>query len=342
MSGMTAPFKVEHATRSSRIGSAALAITVIVLAVLPAFAGRDDLRLCSEIFVYIALASLWNLLAGYAGLVSVGQQAYVGLGAYLLFALTLLAGVPPLLAIPLAGAIAAVVALPAAVLLFRLRGHYFAIGTWIVAEVFRLLASQASVLGGGSGLSLPVGIVTSIAATRQEREFLIYWVALALVLLVLLVIVALLRSRYGLALKAIRDNELAALSNGIDVRAVKVIVYMVTAFATAMIGALIFLQKLRISPDAAFSVNDWTAFVIFMTVIGGIGRIEGPIIGAAVFFALRQTLADLGTLYLLLLGTVAIVVMLSAPKGIWGLIADRFGWQVFPLERRVVLDERKP
>jgi len=335
--------RVEFVDRAGRIRRLALlAVVIAVLAAAPAWGGRDDLRLLAEIYAYVGLASLWNLLAGYAGLVSVGQQAYVGLGAYLLFALTLLAGVPPLLAIPLAGAIAAVVALPAAVLLFRLRGHYFAIGTWIVAEVFRLLASQASVLGGGSGLSLPVGIVTSIAATRQEREFLIYWVALALVLLVLLVIVALLRSRYGLALKAIRDNELAALSNGIDVRAVKVIIYLVTAFATAMIGALIFLQKLRISPDAAFSVNDWTAFVIFMTVIGGIGRIEGPIIGAAVFFALRQTLADLGTLYLLLLGTVAIVVMLRAPKGIWGLIADRFGWQVFPLERHVVLDERKP
>ena len=320
-----------------RIGRPALlAIVVIALAAAPAWGGRDDLRLLAEIYAYVGLASLWNLLAGYAGLVSVGQQAYVGLGAYLLFALTLLAGVPPLLAIPLAGVIAAIVALPAAALLFRLRGHYFAIGTWIVAEVFRLLASQASVLGGGSGLSLPVGIVTSIAATRQEREFLIYWVALALVLVVLLLIVALLRSRYGLALKAIRDNEPAALSNGIDVTRIKVIVYIVTAFATAMIGALIFLQKLRISPDAAFSVNDWTAFVIFMTVIGGIGRIEGPIIGAVVFFALRQTLADLGTLYLLLLGAVAIVVMLWAPKGIWGLIVARFGWQVFPLERHVV------
>jgi len=339
---MSAP-RVEFVDRAGRVRRLTLlAVVIVVLAAAPAWGGRDDLRLLAEIYAYVGLASLWNLLAGYAGLVSVGQQAYVGLGAYLLFALTLLAGVPPLVAIPLAGAIAAVVALPVAVLLFRLRGHYFAIGTWIVAEVFRLLASQASVLGGGSGLSLPVGIVTSIAATRQEREFLIYWVALALVLLVLLVIVALLRSRYGLALKAIRDNELAALSNGIDVRAVKVIIYLVTAFATAMIGALIFLQKLRISPDAAFSVNDWTAFVIFMTVIGGIGRIEGPIIGAAVFFALRQTLADLGTLYLLLLGTVAIVVMLRAPKGIWGLIADRFGWQVFPLERHVVLDERKP
>ncbi len=329
--------QVAFAGRTGRIARMALfAIVAIVLAAAPAWGDRDDLRLLAEIYAYVGLASLWNLLAGYAGLVSVGQQAYVGLGAYLMFALTLLAGVPPLAAIPLAGALAAVIAVPAAALLFRLRGHYFAIGTWIVAEVFRLLASQASVLGGGSGLSLPVGIITSIAPSRQAREFLIYWVALALVLAVLLLIVWLLRSPYGLALKAIRDNELAARSNGIDVTRIKVLVYLITAFATAMIGALIFLQKLRISPDAAFSVNDWTAFVIFMTVIGGIGRIEGPIIGAIVFFALRQTLADLGTLYLLLLGTVAIVVMLFAPKGIWGLIVGRFGWQVFPLERRVL------
>ena len=99
---MTAPFRVEHASRSSRIGSAALAATVIVLAALPAFAGRDDLRLGSEIFAYIALASLWNLLAGYAGLVSVGQQAYVGLGGYVLFASAILAGIHPLVAVPIA------------------------------------------------------------------------------------------------------------------------------------------------------------------------------------------------------------------------------------------------
>ena len=102
-----------------------------------------------------------------------------------------------------------------------------------------------------------------------------------------------------------------------------------------MVGALIFLQKLRISPDTAFSVNDWTAFVIFITVIGGIGRIEGPIIGTIVFFLLRQTFADLGSLYLLMLGAVAIAVMLMAPKGIWGLVAERFGWQLLPLERRL-------
>jgi branched-chain amino acid transport system permease protein len=276
------------------------------------------------------------LLAGYAGLVSVGQQAYVGLGAYVLFASTILAGVHPLVAVPVAGVIGAVVALPVAGLIFRLRGHYFAIGTWVVAEVFRLIASQVSVLGGGSGISLPAGIVIAMAPSRQMREFLIYWIALALVVLVLAAIVLLLRSRYGLALTAIRDNELAARSNGVDVTRVKLVVYVVTALGTALVGALIFLQKLRISPDTAFSVNDWTAFVIFITVIGGIGRVEGPIIGTIIFFILRQTLADLGSLYLLMLGVVAIAVMLKAPKGIWGLVADRFGWQLLPLERRLI------
>jgi len=332
---MTAAFKVEHATRSSRIGMAAFALALVLLAAAPAWGGRDDLRLLAEIYAYVALASLWNLLAGYAGLVSVGQQAYVGLGGYVLFASTILAGLHPLLAVPIAGAVAAIVALPVAALMFRLRGHYFAIGTWVVAEVFRLSASQISALGGGSGISLPAAIVTAMAPSRQLREFLIYWVALALMVVVLAAIVLLLRSRYGLALTAIRDNELAARSSGVDVTRTKLVVYILTALGTAMIGALIFLQKLRISPDTAFSVNDWTAFVIFITVIGGIGRVEGPIIGTIVFFVLRQTLADLGSLYLLMLGAVAIAMMLLAPKGIWGFLAERFGWQLLPLERRL-------
>ena len=332
---------VRFSDRSARTTLAILAVALIALAAAPLWGGRDDLRLLAEIYAYVALASLWNLLAGYAGLVSVGQQAYVGLGAYLLFALTILLGVPPLVAIPLAGVFAALLSLPVAALIFRLRGHYFAIGTWIVAEVFRLLASQVSVLGGGSGTSLPVDVVTSIASSRQMREFLIYWIALALMVAILIAIVLLLRSRYGLALRAIRDNELAAQSNGVNVTRVKLIVYVITALGTAMVGALIFLQKLRISPDAAFSVNDWTAFVIFITVIGGIGRIEGPIVGTLVFFLLRQFLADLGTIYLIMLGLVAIVVMLKAPKGLWGLVVERFGFQLFPLERRVFLVDRR-
>ena len=152
----SAAFRVEHATPSSRVGSALGALAFIALASAPLWGDRQDLRLLSEIFTYIALASLWNLLAGYAGLVSVGQQAYVGLGAYLLFGLATFAGIHPLWTIPLTGLLAAAAAVPVAGLIFRLRGHYFAIGTWVVAEVFRLLASQISALGGGSGTRLPV------------------------------------------------------------------------------------------------------------------------------------------------------------------------------------------
>ena len=333
-------FRVQHSNWSSRIGTTIVVMAFVALAAAPWWAERANLRLLAEIYAYVALASLWNLLAGYAGLVSVGQQAYVGLGAYILFGLAMLAGVHPLAAIPLAGVAAAIIAVPVAALIFRLRGHYFAIGTWVVAEVFRLLAAQTTALDGGSGTSLPAAVVISIAETRQMREFVIYWIALAQVAVILFAIVWLLRSRYGLALTAIRDNELGARSNGVDVARIKYAVYVAVAFGTAMVGALIFLQKIRISPDTAFSVNDWTAFVIFITVIGGIGRIEGPIIGTVIFFLLRQTLADLGAIYLLILGVVAIGVMLWAPKGLWGLIADRFGWQVFPLQRRLVTKRR--
>jgi branched-chain amino acid transport system permease protein len=336
-------FHIEHATRSSRVGSTLLIALCVVLALAPVWGGREDLRLLAEFYSYVALASLWNLLAGYAGLVSIGQQAYVGIGAYVLFALAMLAGVHPLVAVPIAGVVAAAVSVPTAILLFRLRGHYFAISSWVVAEVFRLLAAQISVLGGGSGTSLPAAIVIAIAPTRDMREFAIYWVSLALVIAIVGTIFLLLRSRYGLALTAIRDNELAARSNGVDVTRTKLVVYIITACGTAMVGALIFLQKLRISPDTAFSVNDWTAFVIFITVIGGIGRIEGPLIGTVVFFILRQLLADYGTIYLLILGLVAIAAMVKAPKGLWGLVADHFGWQLLPLKRRVALpDDTKP
>ena len=167
------------------------------------------------------------------------------------------------------------------------------------------------------------------------NSFKSYWLALGVAVLVIIAVFLFLRSRKGLALSAIRDNELAASSLGIDIWRTKFLVYVVTAALTAMVGALIFLQKFRISPDAAFSVNDWTAFVIFIVVIGGIGSLEGPIIGTLVFFALRETLADLGTIYLIALGLVAIVVMLKAPQGLWGLIRARWDLQLFPLGYRV-------
>lgn len=332
---MNTQYIVTRSSTTTRI-STLLAIAIIVALIsVPWWASRADMRLLSEIFLYLALASLWNLLAGYAGLVSVGQQAYVGFGGYMLFALTIFGGLHPLTAIVMAGVLGAIIAVPVAALIFRLRGAYFAIGTWVMAEVFRLSFAQISALGGGSGSSLPVAVVKSLADSRSSRESLSYWLALGVVVIVIFTVLFTLRSRKGLALTAIRDNELAAGSLGINIWKTKFIVYVAASALTAMVGAIIFLQKLRISPDAAFAVNDWTAFVIFVVVIGGIGTVEGPIIGTLVFFALRETLADLGTTYLIVLGLVAIVIMLLAPKGLWGLIRSRFDVQLFPLGYRV-------
>ncbi|MEX3008686.1 branched-chain amino acid ABC transporter permease [Hoeflea sp. TYP-13] len=330
-------YAVVRFSPASRIAAVVAVLVLIALACAPWWAGRADMRLLSELFLYMALASLWNLLAGYAGLVSVGQQAFVGFGGYCLLALTIFFGFSPLIAIPIAGIAGALVSIPVAVLIFRLRGAYFAIGTWVIAEVFRLTAAQISALGGGSGTSLPVTVVKSIAASRAMREATTYWMALGIVVLVLALVCVLLRSRRGVALTAIRDNELASQSLGIDIWRAKFFVYVVTGALTAAVGALIFLQKLRISPDAAFSVNDWTAFVIFIVVIGGIGTIEGPIIGTIIFFLLRETLADLGALYLMILGLVAIVIMLHAPKGIWGYVREKTDLDLFALSRRVVV-----
>lgn len=331
---MSAP-AVTRATRASRIAMLVAALALAMLALAPWWAGRADMRLMGEIYLYLSLACLWNLMAGYAGLVSVGQQAYVGFGGYMLFALTVFGGLHPIVAIAAAGGLAAAVSVPVATLIFRLKGAYFAIGTWVVAEVFRLSFAQVSALGGGSGSSLPVGIVRSLSSSRSGREALSYWLALGAAVVVIGTIYLFLRSRRGLALTAIRDSEAAASGLGIDIWRTKLEVYVVTSALTAIVGGLIFLQKLRISPDAAFSVNDWTAFVIFIVVIGGIGTLEGPIIGTLVFFAIRETLADFGTIYLMILGAVAIVVMLKAPKGIWGLIRDRYDLELFPLSYRV-------
>jgi branched-chain amino acid transport system permease protein len=297
------------------------------------------LGLAVEILTYVTLAQMWNLLAGYAGLVSIGQQAYVGLGGYALFVFAAFLKLNPIVALPLAGIVAGLVAIPTALLVFRLRGPYFAIGTWVVAEVFRLVFAQITVLGGGSGISLPVAVVRGIAANPGTRDAIIYWATLAVAFVAVAIVYLLLRSRWGLAFTAIRDSEPAAESLGVNNFRIKLAIYIAVAFMTGIAGGVVALQKLRIAPDAAFNVNDWTAFVIFISVIGGVGRIEGPIVGTLVFFVLRAIFAGFGSWYLMLLGGVAVGVMLFAPKGVWGYFADRFHIQLFPVERRVRLLE---
>lgn len=331
---------------------AGFAILVIGLVAAPAFVERSLVADLVLVFLMITLAQCWNLLAGYAGLISVGQQAFVGLGGYCLFALIILAGVDPLVAVLLTPLIVAVASVPIGFVVFRLQGAYFAVVTWVVAEVLRLLLAQWQALGGGTGNSLPRTATSEMFAlewvsesfgvrSAAGREIIIYWVALAAVVVVIALAYAMLRSRLGLALSAIRDGEMPAESVGVNILRNKFIVYIFAAFGASLAGALYFLHVSRISPDAAFSVLDWTAYVIFIVVIGGIGTIEGPIIGAILFVVLQSQFAVYGPWYLIALGAFGIVIILVAPRGIWGLFSQATGIQLFPTRRRLVLDNAR-
>jgi branched-chain amino acid transport system permease protein len=303
---------------------------IVILGLIsgPFWLSSEAMRLVVEFVCLLAMAQMWNLLVGYGGLVSIGQQAYIGIGGYALFVLANQLGLNPFLSVPLAGLVAALFALPTSRVLFGLSGGYFAVATWVVAEVYRLLVANISALGSGAGVSL----TAMLAFEKGTREAITFWLAVALLLATTGGVYALLRSRLGLALTALRDSDVAAESQGVDVARIKLLVYVIAAFGTGCAGALYFLNALRISPDAAFGM-DWIPLLFFTVIIGGIGTIEGPILGTLLYFTLRQLFADYGTWYLIALGLLAIVIMIRFPRGIYGELAARFGWRFFPVQR---------
>jgi ABC-type branched-chain amino acid transport system, permease component len=320
-------------------------LAVLVLALVPVIGSRAMVQDLFMVLTLLVLALNWNMLAGFAGLVSVGQQAFVGIGAYAMFGGVILWDWDPLPAILLGGVAAMLLSLPIAFFTFRLNGAYFAIGTWVSAEIVRLSMAQWKALGGGTGTSLPKGTTKEMIGVAQIKELLgvsssaasdalTYWLALTLAVVTLLVGYLFLRSRMGLGLQAIRDNVEAARSVGVDPLRLKALVFVLTAFGTGLCGALLFIQITRVSPDAAFSVVDWTAFVIFITVIGGIGTLPGPVVGVLVFYILQRVLADYGTVYLIVLGLIGIVIMLFARKGLWGMFTEKTGIELLPLRHR--------
>ena len=330
MNGVVGSYTVERVTRASRVGAVVALIAIGALASLPYWGESSTMRLIVEFICYLVLAQMWNLLAGYGGLISIGQQAFLGIGGYALFALANQYGVNPFVSIFLGGVIAALIAIPTSAVVFRLRAGYFAVGTWVVAEVYRLLVANTSALGGGSGQSLRAMLQYS----KSTRESVTYWIALAIAVGSVGLIYWLLRSRFGLALTAMRDSEAASESQGINVRAYKFLVYVLAAFGCGLVGELYYINALRIAPDAAFSIG-WTASIIFIVVIGGIGTLEGPIIGTILFFLLRELLADYGSWYMIGLGLVAVIVMVKWPRGIWGYVAQQLDLRFFPVQRRI-------
>jgi branched-chain amino acid transport system permease protein len=316
--------RVTRSRRSTLWAGIAAVIVVVILGYLPYIVYSGTTNLLANFFILLTMASMWNLLAGYAGLVSVGQQAFIGLGAY--FVLILAShGTNPFVAIPAATLLCAIVGLPVWWLVSRLRSGYFAITMWVIASVCELIIIQISSLGGGTGTALP-GLNLSPTLLTADT----YWATLVVAVVVLASVYVLLRSPLGLALTAIRDDEAGARSIGVRVSSTQRLVFMVSAAGCGAAGALYIISQQFVVPTAAFSVQ-WSAEMIFITIIGGIGTIEGPILGTIVFFVLQQTLSQHGTWYFIILGLVAMAVAIWAPRGLWGLISDRLGLRLFPV-----------
>ena len=322
--------RIRRFTRSSYIGLGVSAALVIVLALLPYYVPLGSTREVTNLFIYVILATSWNLLAGFGGMVSIGQQAYIGIGAYGLVVLADMVGMNQLLAVPVIAVICAIVAVPISYVAFRLVGGYFAVGTWVIAEMIRLLTIRVPELGAGSGISL----APMAGVDRDMRIALGYWAALAVAAIVVTAVILVARSKLGLALTAVRDEPLAAATSGVNVVSAKRIVFIIAGAAAGAAGALIAISTLNVQPTAVYGVQ-WSAYMIFIVVIGGVGSIEGPLIGAFVFWALQVLLADFGEFYLIGLGLLGVVMVLFAPGGIWGLITRRRRVNLFPIGYRL-------
>jgi branched-chain amino acid transport system permease protein len=304
------------------------------LLVAPLLTPLNGLEVLSQFLCLLTLALMWNLLAGYTDIMSLGQHLFVGTGAYAFFGLVSLAKINPYFAIPLTGLIAVGFALPVMLVVFRSRAAYLAVGTWVVAEVFLLVAGRLPGFGLGTGISVPLSVARFFGGGASTRVTTIYVIALAVAVAAYLLTWLLLRSRVGIGLTAIRDNEEAASALGVDLIKARMLAFLWTAPFTGMIGAITALQKMRISPQASFGFLDWTVFVIFIVVVGGIGSLEGPILGTIIYIALREYLGDFGTWYLIALGAISIVVMMVEPRGLWAVCRRFLGEDVIPVSHR--------
>jgi ABC-type branched-subunit amino acid transport system permease subunit len=320
-----AGFRVTRSRRSVAWTGVGALIVVVVLAYFPYLVYSGTTAILVQAFIVLTLASMWNLLAGYAGLVSVGQQAFVGLGAYFVLILAL-HGVSPFAALPVAAIACGVAAFPLWWLVSRLRSGYFAIATWVLAATIMLFIERFSSIGGGTGLPLPGFASLSPSLITAYT----YWAGLAVTVAALATIYVLLRGKLGLVLTAVRDDEVAARSSGARVGLARLLVFVVAGAGCGAAGAVLAISQLQVQPSAVFSVT-WTAEMAFATIIGGIGTIEGPIIGTAVFIILQQTLQSYNAWYLIVFGLVAIAVALFARRGLWGLVDERLNVRLFPV-----------
>jgi branched-chain amino acid transport system permease protein len=310
------------------------AVGVVILAIVPYVAGGPAEQPLITLFTFIAMASLWNLLAGFSGLTSFGQHAYLGIGAYALY-LVADHGVNPFLGIVAAAVIAGLVSLPVSVLVLRLSGGYFAVATLVIAAVFQIIATLSPAVGGTTGVSIP-GLA---GYTKLLREAMIYWAALVVAVACVAGVYLLVRRSFGLDARAVGSDPVAAASTGVRVGRARRLAYFAAALGAGAVGALLALQTLYVEPNSVFNIS-YSVDMLFMVLIGGMGTIEGPIIGALVLFALQETLSGYGAWYLVIVGGLAVLATLLASRGLWGTASERWGWSLLPVGYRLQQGEQ--
>jgi len=321
--------RIRRWTVTSEVFTGGMGALAVALVLAPFAFGQDTVQKLTTLLTLVILASTWNALAGYGGMVSVGQQAFIGIGAY---GTVFLAGqgISPYPAMVLAALGSGVIALPISLFALRLRAAQFAIGMWVIAEVFGILATLDSALGAGTGISL---IQLNQYPPAYQQAF-TYWTALGSAVVLVVVLFLLLRSRMGVSLQAIRDDEAAAASLGVRVITGKRILFVIAAAGCGAAGGVIAANTHFIEPTSIFSVQ-WTAYMIFMVLVGGLGTFEGPFVGAILLFAIQTVFSAGGPWYLVGLGATAGLFALVLPRGIWGTVVDRLGIRLMPVGYQV-------
>jgi branched-chain amino acid transport system permease protein len=321
--------RVERWSGRARGAGGVVLVLLLLLAAGPLLFTANAVDKLTTLFIYVILAAMWNALAGYGGLVSIGQQAFFGLGAYAAVRLAA-AGVPVYPSLVLAAILVGVLAVPLSLPMLRLRGGEFAVGMWVLAEIAHLLVNLDRLVQGETGTSL----ISLDKFPTDARRAITYWVALGAMAVLLGVLFALLRSRTGAAIQAIRDDEQAADSLGVRVPRTKRVLFVLAAAGAAMAGALFLATAITFQPRTYFSVQ-WTAYMIFMALVGGLGTFEGAILGAVIFFAIEAFFGAWGVWYLVGLGAVALGFALLLPRGIFGWADERFGLRLLPVGYRL-------
>jgi branched-chain amino acid transport system permease protein len=302
-----------------------LAALVLILGIVPLMGDQYLLFFCMLFFLYLALAQMWNLLAGYSGLISLGQQSFVGMGGYVVAVMSNYYGVYIWLGVLLGGVFSALLGLFMSLFIFRMKGVYFAIGTWIFSEALLIWFSNWEYTKYGMGLFIKPN--PNISMTE------IYYASLIVGVGSVALVYGILRSKLGLGLMAMRDDEAVSETMGVEVFRSKLYCFLIGAFVTGSTAGILYIFQVFIQPYKAFAI-DWTVKLVFIVIIGGIGTLEGPIVGAFVFVLLSQTLAEYFSVSMLILGAIAILVILIAPKGIMGTLQEKLGFEILSPRRK--------